>query len=118
MLYLTAADLFQILTDKRFDRGDEDREERYRGILECDLLIIDDLGTELNNSLGNSELFYCINDRGLKGRATMISTNLPMNELRDNYSERIFSRIFSSYRIIPLFGEDIRIKKKMGERRA
>ena len=48
----------------------------------------------------------------------MISTNLPMNELRDNYSERIFSRIFSSYRIIPLFGEDIRIKKKMGERRA
>ena len=118
VLYLTAADLFQILTDKRFDRGDEDREERYRGILECDLLIIDDLGTELNNSLGNSELFYCINDRGLKGRATMISTNLPMNELRDNYSERIFSRIFSSYRIIPLFGEDIRIKKKMGERRA
>ncbi|MCI8465212.1 MAG: ATP-binding protein [Lachnospiraceae bacterium] len=113
VVYLTASDLFQIFSDRRFDRGDPDREERYVGILGCDLLIIDDLGTELNNSLGNSDLFYCLNGRALKGLSTIISTNLPMNELRDNYSERITSRISSGYRIIPLFGEDIRIKKKI-----
>ncbi len=118
VLYLTALDLFQIISDKRFDRGGEEGEDRYRGILECDLLIIDDLGTELNNSLENAELFYCINDRGLKGKATIISTNLPMNELRNSYSERLCSRIISSYQIIPLFGEDIRIKKKIGERKS
>ena len=117
VIYLTAPDLFQILSDRRFDRGEADREERYRGVQECDLLIIDDLGTELNNSLGNSELFYCLNSRGLKNLSTIISTNLQMNELRDNYSERISSRVFSNYRIIQLFGEDIRIKKKMKEKR-
>ncbi len=118
VIYLTAPDLFQILSDRRFDRGAADREERYQGILNCDLLIIDDLGTEIGSSLVNSDLFYCLNGRVLRGLATIISTNLSMNGIRDHYSERISSRIFSSYRIIPLFGEDIRIRKKMKERRA
>ncbi len=116
VIYLTAADLFQILSDRRFERGGPDREERYQGILSCELLIIDDLGTEIGGSLVNSDLFYCLNERGLRGLATIISTNLSMNGLRDHYSERVSSRIFSNYRIIPLFGEDIRIKKKMKER--
>ncbi len=118
VIYLTAPDLFQILSDRRFERGGPDREERYQGILDCSLLIIDDLGTELHSSLINSDLFYCLNDRGLKGLATIISTNLSMNGIRDHYSERISSRIFESYRIIPLFGEDIRIKKKIKESRS
>lgn len=113
VLYLTASDLFRMISDKRFEHGEEDREEKYKGILECSLLIIDDLGTELNNSFTNSELFYCINTRQQQGKATVISTNLTMNELRDIYSERIFSRIISSYRVIPLFGADIRIKKRL-----
>lgn len=118
VIYLTAPDLFRILADRRFERGGEDREERYQGILDCGLLIIDDLGTELHSSLINSDLFYCLNDRGLRGLATIISTNLSMNGIRDHYSERISSRIFDSYRIIPLFGEDIRIKKKIKESRS
>ena len=117
VLYLTAVDLFQITADRRFDR-EEDSRERYNGLLECDLLIIDDLGTELKNSLENVELFYCINDRKLRGKSTVISTNLSVNELRNAYSERIVSRIINDYRIIQLFGDDIRIKKKIGERRA
>lgn len=117
VIYLTAPELFQVLSDKRFDRGTADREERYQGILDCDLLIIDDLGTELGSSLVNSDLFYCLNSRMLKGLATIISTNLSMNGIRDHYSERISSRIFDSYRIIPLFGGDIRIKKKRKERK-
>ena len=103
----------QMISDKRFEHGEEDREEKYQGILECGLLIIDDLGTELTNSFTNAELFYCINTRQQRGKSTIISTNLTMNELRDLYSERIFSRIISSYRVIPLFGGDIRIKKKL-----
>ncbi len=118
VIYLTAQELFLILSDRRFDRGAEDREERYQGILDCDLLIIDDLGTEFRNSLVNSDLFYCLNGRALKGAATIISTNLSMNGIREHYSERISSRIMSSYRIIPLFGEDIRIKKRMKEKRS
>ncbi|HIZ44368.1 MAG TPA: ATP-binding protein [Firmicutes bacterium] len=116
VLYLTSADLFQMISDKRFEHGEEDREEKYQGILECGLLIIDDLGTELTNSFTNAELFYCINTRQQRGKSTIISTNLTMNELRDLYSERIFSRIISSYRVIPLFGGDIRIKKKLAEK--
>ncbi len=117
VLYLTAVDLFQITADRRFDREEESR-ERYNGISECDLLIIDDLGTELKNSLENVELFYCISDRKLRGKSTVISTNLSVNELRNAYSERIVSRIINDYRILQLFGEDIRIKKKIGTRRA
>lgn len=113
VLYLTASDMFQLISDKRFGHEGENREEKYRGILECSLLIIDDLGTELTNSFTNSELFYCINTRQQQGRSTIISTNLTMNELRDIYSERVFSRIISSYRVIPLFGADIRIKKRL-----
>ena len=117
VLYLTASDLFQIIVDHRFGRDGENR-EKYDGLFSCDLLIIDDLGTELGNSLENAELFYCINDRKLREKSTVISTNLSVNELRRTYSERIASRVMNDYRVIPLFGADIRIKKKIGQSRA
>ena len=117
VLYLTAPDLFQIIVDHRFGRDNGNR-EKYDGLFSCDLLIIDDLGTELGNSLENSELFYCINDRKLREKSTIISTNLSINELRRTYSERIASRVMNDYRVIPLFGGDIRIKKKIGQSRA
>jgi len=82
----------------------------YQYILDCYLLIIDDLGTELNNSFVSSQLFYCINERLLRNRSTIISTNLSLAMLRDSYSDRISSRIISKYSIIPLYGEDIRTK--------
>ena len=81
--------------------------DTYRYILDCDLLIIDDLGTELNNSFTSSQLFYCINERLLRKKSTIISTNLSMTMLRDTYSDRISSRIISQYSIIPLYGDDI-----------
>ena len=79
--------------------------------LDCDLLIIDDLGTELNNSFTSSQLFYCINERMNMSRSTIISTNLSLKQLRDSYTDRVTSRIMR-YRIIPLYGRDIRVLKR------
>ena len=79
---------------------------------DCDLLIIDDLGTELNNTFTSSQLFYCINERLIRRKGTIISTNLSLNMLQDLYTDRVASRIMSSYKLIPLYGGDIRIKKR------
>ena len=81
-------------------------------IFDCDLLIIDDLGTELSNSFTTSQLFLCINERILRQKSTIISTNLGMNQLADIYSERVLSRISSNYTLLKLFGADIRILKR------
>ena len=81
-------------------------------IFDCDLLIIDDLGTELSNSFTSSQLFLCLNERILRRKSTIISTNLKMNQLADIYSERVLSRISNSYTVMNLFGADIRILKR------
>lgn len=113
VIYLTAFELFDILEKHKFSKADADYriEEQFQGILECDLLIIDDLGTELNNTFTNSQLYLCINERQLAERSTIISTNFSLNELGAQYSERIFSRITSNYTILKLYGDDIRLKK-------
>lgn len=113
VIYLTAFQFFDILERHKFDKNDTDysMEEKFQGIMDCDLLIIDDLGTELTNSFINSQLYLCVNERLLSKHSTIISTNLSLDEIRELYSERIFSRITSNYTIIKLFGEDIRLKK-------
>ena len=113
VIYLTASDLFDVFSRNKFDYDNaEDMKDMYRFILDCDLLIIDDLGTELNNSFTSSQLFYCINERMNMSRSTIISTNLTLARLRDSYTDRVTSRIMSGYRIIPLYGGDIRLLRK------
>ena len=70
-----------------------------------------DLGTELNNGFINSQLFLCINERILRKKSTMISTNLSLKQLSRTYTERVSSRIVGSYELFHIYGEDIRIKK-------
>lgn len=82
-------------------------------IANCDLLIIDDLGTELVNSFVASQLFFCVNERIINHKSTIISTNLTMENFLETYSERIFSRISSNYTMLKLIGNDIRIQKKL-----
>ena len=88
----------------------------YDSILNCDLLIIDDLGTETINSMKLSELFTILNTRILnlnnKITKTIISTNLDINDIFKNYEERIGSRIAEYYDIFSFFGDDLRISKK------
>lgn len=111
VIYFTAFQLFDILSKGVFEK-DEDAVAAHRNIFTCDLLIIDDLGTELANSFTTSQLFLCLNERILRKKSTVISTNLGMTQLADIYSERILSRISSYYTLIKLFGDDIRILKR------
>ncbi len=111
VIYFTAFQLFDILSKGVFEK-DADAIAAHQNIFDCDLLIIDDLGTELSNAFTVSQLFLCVNERILREKSTIISTNLNLVELRDLYSERTFSRISNNYNIIRLFGDDIRIQKR------
>lgn len=110
VIYFTAFELFDIF-EKQVFKKNIDVSEIHDHVFDCDLLIIDDLGTELTNTFTNSRLFQCLNERLLRNKSTIISTNLSLSELRDTYTERITSRVFSNYKLIHLIGEDIRIKK-------
>lgn len=112
VLYLTATDFFDALLAKALGRTDESL-NLYEQIQECDLLIIDDLGTERNTEFVISQLFVCLNERILNQKSTIISTNLTLDEIKANYTERTFSRISNHYRILRLAGDDIRIQKRL-----
>lgn len=112
VIYFTASQLFDIFARKQFDR-DEEAALDYEHIYDCDLLIIDDLGTEFSNAFTTSQLFVCLNERLLRGKSTMISTNLSLDDLNTMYSERVFSRITSAYTVLRMTGDDIRIQKKL-----
>lgn len=113
VIYFSATRLFNELSRCAFQRENRGELNSFLDdLFECDLLIIDDLGTELTNSFVASQLFSCLNERHIRKKATVISTNLSLQELSDRYSERIFSRITSSYEICKLSGPDIRMYKK------
>ncbi len=111
VLYFTSFQLFNILEESKFGKDTQAREQQ-EDLFACDLLIIDDLGTELANSFTVSQLFLCLNERLLRRRSTIISSNLDLDQLFDTYSERNFSRIISNYTLLKLTGADIRLKKK------
>ena len=113
MAAFSAASLFDRLADGVFSSGArDDLREFTRDLYSCDLLIIDDLGTEYTNAFVASQLFSCISERALNCRSTIISTNLSLRELQARYSDRIFSRITSSYEMCKLSGKDIRLQKR------
>ena len=115
VIYLTSYELFDTLAKSKFEK-DDTAEALATHIFDCDLLIIDDLGTELANSFTVSQLFLCLNERLLRKKSTIISTNLSLEAMVDIYSERTFSRITSNYTMLKLTGDDIRIKKKLMNR--
>ena len=114
VIYFTAFQLFDILSKGVFEK-DADAIAAHQNIFDCDLLIIDDLGTELSNSFTTSQLFLCVNERILRQKSTIISTNLNLEQIAEIYSERTLSRISSNYSFIKLFGDDIRIKKRLSK---
>ena len=90
VIYFSAAGLFDFLAKNTFGKRDEIDEDALSHICSCDLLIIDDLGTELANSFTVSQLFVILNERILRKEATIISTNLSLEDIKAIYSERIF----------------------------
>jgi len=114
VIYFSASGLFEDLARYSFDAKSKDSLYNFcKDLYNCDLVIIDDLGTEVTNSFVTSQLFSLLNERHLRQKATIISTNLSLEELRDRYSDRIFSRITSNYTICKLTGPDIRIRKRL-----
>lgn len=117
VIYRSADKLFKDLVDLRF--GDD--KSQYFSFMEdmnqCDLLIIDDLGTEAVTERVKADLFTCLNNRDLSKKATLISTNLTLDELNRRYSERIFSRVSSHFTFCKFEGRDIRMLKKFQEKR-
>jgi DNA replication protein DnaC len=114
VIYLTAFRLFDILEKNKFSKDEDSSYEaanQFDYILDCDLLIIDDLGTELNNAFTNSQLYLILNERLLRQKSTIISTNLSLPNINTIYGERIFSRIASNYSVHRIIGEDIRLHK-------
>ena len=113
VMYFSSANFFTVMANATFKRDDFDAAYAYERIFDADLLVIDDLGTEYTNSFSASQLFSCINERLLTRKSTIISTNLNLNTLKEQYSERSFSRITSNYNMIKLVGNDLRIVKKI-----
>ena len=116
VLYFSAPQLFGTLAQNTFDRKDTDAKNMSEYIFKADLLIIDDLGSEYTNAFIASQFFTCINERLLHRKSTIISTNLSLESLADLYTERSFSRITSSYTLLKMIGDDIRIRKKLNHR--
>ena len=116
VLYFSAEDLFAQLADSAFSK--EASSLNRQDLLEADFLIIDDLGTEMTNSFVSSQLFQIVNERLIRNRSTMISTNLNLSEFSGTYSERTVSRITGSYQMLKLIGSDIRLQKKFGSIRS
>lgn len=105
VIYTSAQNLFNKLEKEKFGRSDGNTEET---ILDCDLLIIDDLGAEFTTQFTVSALYNIINSRELEGKPTIISTNLTPEQLTSTYSERIASRILSNFVMLYFDGSDIR----------
>lgn len=117
VLYQTAPVLLESVIDYKMSKQKNPVDNICQSVLEADLLIIDDLGTESLNSMKLSELFTILNTRilNLNNRVTktIISTNLGIRDIFNNYEERIGSRIAGYYDIYCFFGDDLRFKKRI-----
>lgn len=113
VIYFSAAGLFEILSKNIFDYKNKDNTvDSCENLSDCDLLIIDDLGTEFTKNIAPSVLFSLLNERHLNKRSTLISTNLSLEDVRNRYSDRVFSRITSHYNLCKFTGPDIRMLQK------
>lgn len=113
VIYHSAYKMFQFLEDYKFGNVDrETYEDNYRAIYDCDMLIIDDLGTEFITAYTCAVFFDVLNSRLLNNKKTLISTNLSMSDMANKYTERVGSRIEGEFVNFRFIGEDIRVMKR------
>lgn len=112
VLYLTSYELCSTLEACRFrNKENPEAPQALQQLLEdCDLLILDDLGTEFNTSLSVADLFHYVNQRLIRRQATIISTNLTLNQIAKVYTDRMASRICGNYRLLKFYGPDLRLR--------
>lgn len=113
VIYETASHLFTKLERAKFS-GDEDARKETEKFTKCDLLIIDDLGTEMPGQFVTAALYSLLNDRLLENKPMVVSTNLNVDELSRRYSPQIASRLHGSFNRLTFLGEDIRVLKNRG----
>ena len=113
VVYESAGHLFSKLERAKFS-GDEQAREEVKKYNDCDLLIVDDLGTEMPGQFTTAALYSLINDRLLSGKAMIVSTNLTVDDLSRRYSSQIASRLRGSFTRVAFLGDDIRVKKNWG----
>ena len=113
VIYETATHLFNKLEQAKFNPTEETRQEAAK-FTACDLLIVDDLGTEMPGQFVTAALYSLLNDRLLAGKPMIISTNLNVDEIHRRYSPQIASRLQGSFHHLIFLGEDIRILKNRG----
>lgn len=114
VIYFSASGFFNLLSRYSFDTGNKEMlYKTYEDLYNCDLVIVDDLGTELSNTFTNSEFFSFLNERLLRKKSILISTNLSLEEIKARYSERIFSRLTGNFIFRKLSGPDIRACKNI-----
>ena len=113
VVYMTSLNLMQQLRLNVYDSFDkaEENQQKYQLLIDADLLIIDDLGTESISDLTVAAFFNLINNRMMVKKPTIISTNIPLNEISRVYDERISSRI-KTFKFHPIMGDDLRLRKK------
>lgn len=116
VIYVTAGDAFDAFEEKKFSRlnAESDAAERVSRMLACDLLIIDDLGTEAPGALATAGLYSYLNTRISEKKSMIISTNLSEAEIARRYSPQIASRLEGEFEELEFFGRDIRMIKKSG----
>lgn len=113
IVYFSAVQIFQTISAFFYEKDKTYLNKLLDTMYNCDLLIIDDLGTELTNDFVRTQLFSILTERGLRRKSIIISTNLSLEELRSNYSERVFSRICGNFELLKFKGKDIRMQKKL-----
>jgi len=115
VVYDMATSIFSKFEDAKFQRTDdlEGLRNEIKRYLECDLLIIDDLGTEMTTAFTISTLYEIINTRLVTGRKTLVNSNLTLGELHRRYSEQIMSRLEGEYQVLTFYGDDIRKKRNV-----
>lgn len=108
VVYDTIGNIISAFEAEKFSRDDEDARGEVSRYLNCDLLIVDDLGSEMTTAFTQSVLYTLINSRLTAGVRTVISSNLKQEEMRKRYTPQIVSRLEGEYRAVPFFGTDIR----------
>lgn len=115
VIYETAYKTFSMLEELKFKRSDNEDKLRFKvdKLYTCDLLILDDLGSEFSTQYTTASLFDIINSRLISGKKTVINTNLSITELKNKYGERVVSRLYGHYKVLNFIGSDIRIDKSV-----